>query len=180
MVKFPDDFTKREHPLIPNAIQYTYQDSNGNNMYSIVGGGIGTRGDGVHTFEMFDYLRQDVVLSYAMEEDINEYLSSQSFLSLADELANAPKDDRPDVGEERFSINEDDDLELTAEDQLVSFVLECRSKTQDPTIKEACRLFLKYIYDEETKPLDDMEKKMKFWDGDQQAQDYDTFGDQKI
>lgn len=77
-MKFPDDFKKLKHRCIPGATQWTYSDSNDDMLYSVVGGGIGIHGDGVKTFEMYDTSKEDVVLSFATVEDINEYLDSQS------------------------------------------------------------------------------------------------------
>lgn len=75
MVKFPQDFEMMSHPLIPGAVQYKVHDTDGNRLYSVVGGGIGLYGDGVTTFEMYSDAIGDVVLSYATAEEINEYLS---------------------------------------------------------------------------------------------------------
>jgi hypothetical protein len=44
-------------------------------LYSVVGGGMGLYGDGVTTFEMYDFAHGDVVLQYATAEEINEYIS---------------------------------------------------------------------------------------------------------
>jgi hypothetical protein len=75
MAKFPQDFEKSSHPLIPGAVQYKMYDTDGSRLYSVVGGGIGLYGNGVTTFEMFSDEANDVVLSYATADEINEYLN---------------------------------------------------------------------------------------------------------
>jgi hypothetical protein len=53
-------------------------------LYSVVGGGVGLYGDGMSTFEMFDCEVGDLVLEYADQDEINEYLRKkyyQSFLT---------------------------------------------------------------------------------------------------
>lgn len=75
MAKFPNDFAKQFHPLIPGAVQYTLYNTDGKRLYSVVGGAMGLHGDGVRTFEMFSDNLNDVVLSYATADEINEYLS---------------------------------------------------------------------------------------------------------
>ena len=74
MAKFPQDFEQNAHPLIPGAVQYKLYDTDGNRLYSVVGGGMGLYGDGVTTFEMYSDNFGDVVLSYATADEINEYL----------------------------------------------------------------------------------------------------------
>ena len=76
MAKFPQDFEKISHPLIPGAVQYKMYDTDGNRLYSVVGGGMGLHGDGVKSFEMYSDEAGDVVLSYATIDEINEYLSN--------------------------------------------------------------------------------------------------------
>lgn len=75
MMKFPIDFEMKSHSVIPGAVQYTIHDTDGNMLYSVVGGGMGLYGDGVRTFEMYSSAVGDVVLTYATVEEINEYLS---------------------------------------------------------------------------------------------------------
>ena len=87
MAKFPQDFTKQFHPLIPGAVQYKLYDTDGSRLYSVVGGGMGLYGDGVTTFEMYSDLVDDVVLTHATADEINEYLSEgpkQDLGSIAD------------------------------------------------------------------------------------------------
>jgi hypothetical protein len=87
MKKFPQDFEKISHPLIPGAVQYKLYDTDGSRLYSVVGGGVGIHGDGKVTFEMYSDLVGDVVLSYATADEINEYLSEgpkQDLGSIAD------------------------------------------------------------------------------------------------
>ena len=74
MAKFPQDFEQHAHPVLPGAVHYKLYDTDGNRLYSVVGGGMGLYGDGVTTFEMFCDTIGDVVLSYATADDINEYL----------------------------------------------------------------------------------------------------------
>ena len=75
MAKFPQDFEKLSHPLIPGAVQYKLYGTNGKRLYSVVGGGMGLHGDGVISFEMYSDEANDVVLSYATADEINEYLN---------------------------------------------------------------------------------------------------------
>jgi len=87
MAKFPQDFEKISHPLIPGAVQYMLHDTDGKRLYSVVGGAMGLHGDGVRTFEMYSDLVGDVVLSYATADEINEYLlegPKQDLGSIAD------------------------------------------------------------------------------------------------
>jgi hypothetical protein len=87
MAKFPQDFEKSSHPLIPGAVQYKLYGTNGKRLYSVVGGATGLHGDGVVSFEMFSDDLNDVVLSYATIHEINEYLSEgpkQDLGSIAD------------------------------------------------------------------------------------------------
>ena len=87
MAKFPQDFTKEFHPLIPGAVQYKLYDTDGSRLFSVVGGGMGLYGDGVTTFEMYSDLAGDVVLTHATADEINEYLSEgpkQDLGSIAD------------------------------------------------------------------------------------------------
>ena len=51
-------------------------------LISIVGGGSGLYGDGVRTFEMFDF-REDEPQSYLLEDEINEHLKNNPFLNIA-------------------------------------------------------------------------------------------------
>lgn len=77
MAKFPQDFEKGPHHLIPGAVQYILNDADGNMLYSIVGGGAGIYGDGVRTFEVYSASDGDVMLTYATAEEINDYLEKQ-------------------------------------------------------------------------------------------------------
>lgn len=80
-VKFPDDFVKLDHDVIPGAIQflYTYKNSNTNEMISVIGGGIDSvpiHGDGVRTFEMWDTQNMDDPRGYMTKEEIQEWLDN--------------------------------------------------------------------------------------------------------
>jgi hypothetical protein len=80
-IMFPYDFQKRIHPVIPGAAQWVYI-KDGEVQISIVGGGLGLYGDGVRTFEMFDF-REDEPQSYLLEDEINEHLKNNPFLNIA-------------------------------------------------------------------------------------------------
>ncbi len=75
MAKFPNDFAKQFHPLIPGAVQYTLYNTDGKRLYSVVGGATSLHGDRVVTFEMYSDEMGDVVLSYATADEINEYIN---------------------------------------------------------------------------------------------------------
>lgn len=80
MIKFPEDFILRPHPLSEmggeyiNAKQWTYQKLNGT-MISIVGGAPGLYGDGIETFEYWDF-DDDDVMGWLSKDGINEILSN--------------------------------------------------------------------------------------------------------
>jgi hypothetical protein len=71
---FPQDFLRRPHPVVSNATMWTYPKT-GKTVISIVGGGEGLYGNGVETFEMFDF-RQEETQNYLLEEEINEHLKN--------------------------------------------------------------------------------------------------------
>lgn len=73
-MKFPEDFTKSVHPVFPCAIQYKATKSNGQTI-SIVGGAIGLYGNGITTFEMWDF-DNDSPEPCLTVDDINTYLST--------------------------------------------------------------------------------------------------------
>lgn len=73
--KFPQDFREKSHPVVPGATQWTYAPKDQDTVISIVGGGYGLYGDGVRTFEMFDF-REDGPQGYLTEEEINEHLEA--------------------------------------------------------------------------------------------------------
>lgn len=69
---FPNDFTKKSHPVIPRAVQFLptkKQDI----FISIVGGGMGLYGDGENTFEI---MIDDEVTGWLTNEEINIKLKS--------------------------------------------------------------------------------------------------------
>lgn len=73
-VTFPESFQISEHHVVPGATQWTFIKPNGNNI-SIVGGGFGLYGDGINTFEMYDF-DEDEPRGYMTKEEINDYLRS--------------------------------------------------------------------------------------------------------
>lgn len=73
-MKFPEDFEAKRHPFIMGAMQWLLKDDEDNIIVSIVGGGRGLYGDGVTTFEMWDY-SQDAPVGWQSKEEINDYLS---------------------------------------------------------------------------------------------------------
>ncbi len=78
---FPDDFKQKIHPVILGATQWVYI-KDGEVQISIVGGGSGLYGDGVRTFEMYDFREHDVQ-GYLTEDEINEHLRNNPFLNIA-------------------------------------------------------------------------------------------------
>ena len=73
-IKFPQDFEKIPHPVIPTATQWSYTKPNGTTI-SIVGGGFGLYGDGINDFEMFDF-DEEGPRGYMSIDEINNYLST--------------------------------------------------------------------------------------------------------
>lgn len=68
---FPYDFKSTTHTIIPGATQWLWEESD--IRISIVGGGRGIMGDGVVSFEMYDF-REDDVQGYLNVDDINAHL----------------------------------------------------------------------------------------------------------
>jgi hypothetical protein len=68
---FPYDFERTTHKVVPGATQWLWK--NDDITISIVGGGEGLQGDGVVSFEMYDF-REDDVQSYLTVEEINNHL----------------------------------------------------------------------------------------------------------
>lgn len=77
-MKFPKDFKKKKHPIVPNATQWLLHDSKGNVIISIVGGGTGLYGNGTSTFEMYDF-SEDGPKGWLSKIDINEHLKNRAF-----------------------------------------------------------------------------------------------------
>lgn len=75
-MQFPEDFKLTSHPVIPGAIQYKATKENGS-IISVVGGGDDNflHGDGVTTFEMWDFDTPEPV-NYQTASDINDYLKT--------------------------------------------------------------------------------------------------------
>jgi hypothetical protein len=71
-IRFPEDFSRSMHPNIPGATRWTYPKT-GDTVISVVGGGFGLHGDGVVTFEMYDF-REDGPQDYLTQEEINAHL----------------------------------------------------------------------------------------------------------
>ena len=71
---FPDSFKKRRHPVLPGATQWTFDNKDGDRIISIVGGGQWLHGDGVRTFEMYDY-RDGDLYEHLLVEEINQHLA---------------------------------------------------------------------------------------------------------
>jgi hypothetical protein len=70
---FPNDFKSIPHPVTPGATQWTLNDSKGKTIISVVGGGIGLYGNGITTFEMWDF-REEEPRGYLSTNDINKHL----------------------------------------------------------------------------------------------------------
>lgn len=77
-MEFPKDFTKKQHEVISNATQWKLEKNN-KVIISIVGGGIGLYGDGINTFEMWDY-REDEPRGYLTRDEINIYLKDNPII----------------------------------------------------------------------------------------------------
>lgn len=69
---FPQDFNECMHAIVPGASQWTAP-TNGKIVISIVGGGYGLYGDGINTFEMYDFRESDVQ-GHLSTDEINEHL----------------------------------------------------------------------------------------------------------
>lgn len=71
-IRFPEDFSVSAHPNVPGGTRWKYP-KEGDTVISIVGGAYGLNGDGVVTFEMFDF-REDGPWDYLTREEINAHL----------------------------------------------------------------------------------------------------------
>lgn len=101
MIKFPEDFLEERHPLAiqgdkikdtnpklfnlmindwGSAKRWTYP-TDRKPVISIVGGGYGLYGDGVHTFEMYDF-REDSPRGYMTKEEINKHLDDNPIIPI--------------------------------------------------------------------------------------------------
>ena len=105
---FPNDFSEREHPNVPGATQWRYPKylADGEiTMISIVGGGYGLNGDGVRTFEMFDFREEDT-RGYMTKEEINDHLSANPFVK-----ERSCSDSKEDISpEEKYKITLNGDM----------------------------------------------------------------------
>jgi hypothetical protein len=74
-IKFPEDFEKGPHHMIAGATSWLLKNEQGKTLISIVGGGKDgyLYGDGINTFEMYDF-SEDGPRDYLTEEEINEHL----------------------------------------------------------------------------------------------------------
>jgi hypothetical protein len=91
MSKFPDDFSKSVHSVVPGATQWILKYPNTNKVaISIVGGGLGLYGDGVRTFEMYDF-RESEPQGYLTVDEINQHLQDNPVKGITEALAN-PQD----------------------------------------------------------------------------------------
>ena len=73
---FPYDFKRTTHRIIPGATQWLWEDDDIDDIkISIVGGGQGLMGDGVVSFEMWDF-REDDVQGYLNVDEINAHLKT--------------------------------------------------------------------------------------------------------
>ena len=68
---FPYDFEIIPHKYIPGATQWLWE--NDDITISIVGGAAGLMGDGITSFEMYDF-REDDVQGYLTKDEINAHL----------------------------------------------------------------------------------------------------------
>lgn len=73
MAIFPEDFTEINHPVVPEAKQWLLKDKEEETIISVVGGGRGLYGNGIDTFEMFDF-REDEPQGHLTKDEINEHL----------------------------------------------------------------------------------------------------------
>ena len=72
---FPEDFVKVTHLL--GGVQWL--DNRESTNFSIVGGAKGSYGDGIRTFEMWDY-REEGPRGYLTTEQINKHLKDNPIL----------------------------------------------------------------------------------------------------
>jgi len=73
-IRFPEDFLHSSHQNVPGASRWVYPKT-GDTVISIVGGGYGLYGDGVRTFEMYDF-RDEEPQGYLTREEINAHLEA--------------------------------------------------------------------------------------------------------
>jgi hypothetical protein len=76
---FPEDFTSKPHDVLPGATQWLlFYDEESQPVMSVVGGASGLYGDGVTSFEMWDF-REDEPQAYLSAEEINNHLKENPF-----------------------------------------------------------------------------------------------------
>lgn len=71
-MKFPEDFEKRKHAVIPGAKQWVLKYKN-DVIISVVGGSRLAYGNGINTFEMYD-MRQEGPQGYLSIDQINDHI----------------------------------------------------------------------------------------------------------
>jgi hypothetical protein len=92
MIKFPENFICEPHPFSERgweyrkAKQWRYVKPNGS-IISVVGGAAGLYGDGVNTFELWDF-DQEEPKGYLTVDEINDYLKSLEGYELIKPLKN--------------------------------------------------------------------------------------------
>ena len=72
---FPHSFKAAAHGVVPGATQWLLHSSTHKRVVSVVGGGRGLYGDGVNTFEMWDF-REEEPQQYLTREEINQHLKN--------------------------------------------------------------------------------------------------------
>ena len=77
-MKFPEDFTVENHQTVQNAKQWLLKKDN-EIIISIVGGGYGPYGNGIDTFEMWDY-REYQPKVYLTKDEINTHLQNNPII----------------------------------------------------------------------------------------------------
>ena len=77
-MKIPEDFTVKNHQIVQNAKQWLLKKDN-EIIISIVGGGYGLYGNGIDTFEMWDY-REDQPRGYLTKDEINTHLQNNPII----------------------------------------------------------------------------------------------------
>jgi len=81
-MKFPEDFIRQSHPVIPGATQWLLGHAD-ETIISVVGGSHMVYGNGVTTFEMFDF-REAEPQGYLTKEDINQHLKDNPIAKSTD------------------------------------------------------------------------------------------------
>ena len=77
-IKFPESFLKKPHSF-PGATQWLLRESKGRVAISVIGGVRGLYGDGVLTFEIWDF-KEDDVRGYMTKEQINDHIKKYTYI----------------------------------------------------------------------------------------------------